>query len=234
MTQEKLNQLILSGGFPRLLLNINSVQQEYRKRLNGIHEQRKKLEVEMRSGDFTSSYCHKETERINTQLERIQREAAAAVEAEAGKFVAAVEEFHKPDGSQLTPSLLNLLQAGILSEEELIQLAAEKVSYPTAYRAIVKASNQRDRWLIPEYEGGDREKSILESYLNGTRALIQDTQDSFMISWSEEILQKAIDQLNRLTVRPQSRPATVEELRSQAAKEAQEEETRKKAQQAKQ
>lgn len=138
-------------------------------------------------------------------------------------FINTVDDFHKPEGEQLTGDLLNLLHSGILSDQEYLQLAADNVGKPTAYRAIAQTANQGGKWVVPDYQRGNQEKEILRSYLDSTRGLTHDDADyQILNAWSEEILRRTIDQLNALTVRPQTRPASLDELRDKAARESQE------------
>lgn len=223
MTQNELNALILSGGFPALLLDINSVQKKYRAKLDMAIQQRERVEADFKTGYYTVEWKNQEYGRIIDQIRAIEQEAAAQLEQAKQAFISAVDNFHKPDGSQLTGDLLNLLQSGLLSDQEYLQLAADNVGKPTAYRAIAQAANKGGKCLVPDYQRGDQEKKILRSYLDSTRGLTHDDQDyQFLNAWSEEILKKAIEQLNALTVRPQTQPATLDEMRAKAAKEAQE------------
>lgn len=224
MKKYELDRLIISGGFPGLLMEINRIQHNYRNQLDAQEEKLEALEVEYRSGLYTKQWKDQQYAQIMERVKSIEAKAAAELMEAKQAYLKAVEDFHKPDGEQLPAGLLDLLHSDILDAEELLKLAAEHSNNPTAYRVIAKEANKNSDCLaVPNYQRGREETQILESYLSGTWGLTHSSGDwKFHNAWSEEILSKAIQQLNRLPVRPQTKPSTMEELRAALEKEQEE------------
>lgn len=221
MTNSITNEIILRGGFAGLLLEINKVQKTYRAKLDAEEQALWKLEQDFKSGFYTPAWQQEQAKQINARISDIERQAAGAVRQAENAFRTAVDRFHKPDPLMLDDRVCKLLDSGILTKEEYQQLAADNAGNPTLYRLIAQKANQRDV-IVPMYQAGVVEKKILADYMSATQGMILRSSDSssFMNAWNDRLLSQAVERLNRISIRPSSKPMSLEELIAKAEEDA--------------
>ena len=211
--------IIIHGGFAGYLRDIYNVQVKYRALLDKAVDAMDKVEEQFKVGYLGVE--GREAERAKAILDGklLEQEAEEQKDTAVKAFTDAVERFYKPDPLQLKPEVKALLDSGILTEEELVELAADHAGEPTLYRLIYQAAQQTGAALsIPPYRGGKDEKKILSDYLGSTRAMthFMDEGAGFMNPWIDRLFQQAADHLAALPIRPMSGSLSKEEVRKAA------------------